>query len=104
VLSAESAHIGDEGGTAARRRGPALAPASAFAHGVQALAVAGFAVIEFALVIIPLAFLAAAPARTMTATQHSKNWLTGHVREILAALALFADGYMVISATLRPLS
>ncbi|HXZ74687.1 MAG TPA: GAP family protein, partial [Streptosporangiaceae bacterium] len=36
----------------------------------QALAVVGFVVIEFALVIIPFALLAAAPERTMTATQH----------------------------------
>ena len=67
----------------------------------QALAVVGFVVIEFGLVIIPLAFLAAAPDRTMTATRHLKDWLARHAREILAALALLAGGYMVISGTLR---
>ena len=72
-----------------------LAPAA------QAFAVVGFVVIEFGLVIIPFAFLAAAPDRTMTATRHLKDWLARHAREILAALALLAGGYMVISGTLR---
>ena len=72
-----------------------LAPAA------QALAVVGFVVIEFGLVIIPFAFLAAAPERTMTATRHLKDWLGRHAREILAALALIAGGYMVISGALR---
>jgi len=67
----------------------------------QALAVVGFVVIEFALVIIPFALLAAAPERTMTATQHFKDWLGRHARVILAALAMLAGGYMVISGTLR---
>jgi hypothetical protein len=68
---------------------------------VQAAAVAGFVVIEFSLVIIPFAFLAAAPERTMTATQHFKDWLAGHARQLLAGAALLAGGYMVISGTLR---
>ena len=67
----------------------------------QALAVVGFVVIEFALVIIPFALLAAAPERTMTATQHFKDWLARHARVILATLAMLAGGYMVISGTLR---
>jgi len=37
-------------------------------------------------VIIPFALLAAAPERTMTATQHFKDWLARHARVILAAL------------------
>ena len=71
------------------------------ATAAQALAVVGFVVIEFGLVIIPIAFLAATPERTMTATRHLKDWLARHAREILAALALLAGGYMVISGTLR---
>jgi Sap, sulfolipid-1-addressing protein len=71
---------------------------------VQAAAVGGFVVIEFALVIIPFAFLTTAPERTMTATQHFEDWLTSHARQLLAAAALLAGGYMVISATLRLLN
>ena len=71
------------------------------ATAAQALAVVGFVLIEFGLVIIPFAFLAATPERTMTATRHFKDWLARHAREILAALALLAGGYMVISGTLR---
>jgi uncharacterized membrane protein YkgB len=71
------------------------------ATAAQTLAVVGFVVIEFGLVIIPLAFLAATPERTMTATRHFNDWLARHAREILAALALLAGGYMVISGTLR---
>jgi hypothetical protein len=68
---------------------------------VQAAAVAGFVVVEFSLVIIPFAFLTAAPERTMIATQNFKDWLTGHARELVAGAALLAGGYMVISGTLR---
>jgi hypothetical protein len=68
---------------------------------VQVLAVVGFAVIEFALVIIPFAFLAVRPQATKRAVQRFKDWLTGHARQLLAAAALLAGGYMVISGTLR---
>jgi len=68
---------------------------------VQALAVAGFVVIEFALAIIPFAFLMIRPEATERAVQRFKDWLTGHARQILAAAALFAGSYMVISGTLR---
>jgi hypothetical protein len=71
---------------------------------VQALAVVGFVVIEFALVIIPFAFLAARPAATETAVHRFKDWLTRHARQILTAAVLLAGGYMVISGTLRLLS
>ena len=71
------------------------------ATAAQALAVAGFVVIEFGLIIIPSAFLAATPERTMTATRHFKDGLSRHAREIRAALALLAGGYMVISGILR---
>lgn len=71
---------------------------------VQAIAVVGFVVIEFMLVIIPFAFLAAAPERTRIATQGFKDWLTGHARLLLAGAALLAGGYMAISGTLRLLA
>ena len=45
--------------------------------------------------------LTAAPERTTIATRHFKDWLTSHARQLLAAAALLAGGYMVISGTLR---
>ena len=49
---------------------------------------AGFVVIEFALAIIPFAFLMIRPEATERAVQRFKDWLTGHARQILAAAAL----------------
>jgi hypothetical protein len=72
--------------------------------GVQALAVAGFVLIEFALVIIPFAFLTVRPESTERAVQRFKDWLTGHARQLVTAAALLAGSYMVISGTLRLLS
>jgi hypothetical protein len=46
---------------------------STLSPAVQALAVFGFAIIEFALVIIPFAFLAARPAATERAIHHLKT-------------------------------
>jgi len=71
---------------------------------VQAFAVAGFVIIEFALAIIPFAFLTARPEATKRAVQRLKDWLASHARQLLAAGALLAGSYMVISGTLRLLS
>jgi heme/copper-type cytochrome/quinol oxidase subunit 4 len=71
---------------------------------VQALAVAGFVVIEFALAIIPFLFLTVRPEATARATRHVKEWLVGHAWQLLTAIALLVGGYMVLSGTLRLLS
>jgi hypothetical protein len=68
---------------------------------VQALAVAGFVVIEFALVIIPFLFLTVRPQATEGATQRFKDWLIGHARQLLTAITLLVGGYMVLSGTVR---
>jgi len=68
---------------------------------VQALAAAGFVVIEYALVIIAFAFLIVRPEATERAIQRFKDWLTHHARQVLTALALLVGGYMVLSGTLR---
>ena len=62
---------------------------------------AGFVVIEFALVIIPFLFLTVRPEATEMATRHFKEWVIGHARQILTTLALLVGGYMVVSGTLR---
>jgi hypothetical protein len=68
---------------------------------VQVVAVIGFVVINFALVIIPFAFYIYRPLRTEKAIKRFKDWLTSHERQIVAAVALFAGGYMVISGLVR---
>ena len=68
---------------------------------VQVVAVIVFVVINFALVIIPFAFYIYRPLRTEKAIKRFKDWLTSHERQIVAAVALFAGGYMVISGLVR---
>jgi drug/metabolite transporter (DMT)-like permease len=70
----------------------------------QAVAVVVFALIEFSLVIIPFVFLVARPAATRTQTRRAQEWLMGHARQLMAAVALFVGGYMAISGLVRLLS
>ena len=67
----------------------------------QVIAVFVFALIEFSLVIIPFVFLVARPAATRAQTERAQNWLMGHARQLLAAVALFVGGYMAISGLVR---
>ena len=75
-----------------------------FTTPLQTLGVVLFVVIEFALVIIPFAFLTFRPEATERAVRGFKGWLTSHARQIVAVAALLAGGYMVISGTVRLLS
>ena len=70
----------------------------------QAIAVVVFVVIEFSLVIIPFAFLVARPEATKAQLKRAQAWLMSHARQLMAAVALFAGGYMVISGLVRLLS
>ena len=71
------------------------------ATAVQAAAVVGFVVIEFALVIIPFAFLVARPEGVKAGVERFKVWLIKHALQVMGAVALVAGGYMVISGVLR---
>ena len=71
---------------------------------IAVIAVVVFVVINFALVIVPFAFLGVHPQRTEKAIRRFKDWIASHERQIAAAVALFAGAYMVISGTLRLLS
>jgi len=71
------------------------------APAVQAVYVVVFVVIEFALVVIPFAFLVARPEGVKTAVERFKVWLFRHALQVVGAVALVAGGYMVISAVLR---
>ncbi len=68
---------------------------------VQVAGVFVFCIINFALVIIPVAFFVTEPARAGEAIKRFKVWLTTHERQIAAAVALIAGGYMVISGLIR---
>jgi Sap, sulfolipid-1-addressing protein len=68
---------------------------------VQAVAVVIFVLIEFSLVIIPFVFLVARPEATKTQLKRAQDWLMSHARQLMAAVALFAGGYMVISGLAR---
>ena len=56
----------------------------------------------FGLACLPPARSAAAPGRGHAwATRRFKDWLIGHARQLLTAIALLVGGYMVLSGTLR---
>jgi Sap, sulfolipid-1-addressing protein len=67
----------------------------------QAVAVVAFVLIEFSLVIIPFVFLVARPEGTKAQLKRAQDWLMSHARQLIAAVALFAGAYMVISGLAR---
>ena len=71
------------------------------ATAVQAADVVVFVIIEFALVIVPFAFLVARPEGVKAAVERFKAWLVRHALQVTGAVALVAGGYMVISGLLR---
>jgi len=68
---------------------------------VQVIAVVVFVCINFTLVIVPFMFYLSRPLGTEEAIKRFKNWITSHERQIAAAVALLAGGYMVISGLAR---
>ena len=71
---------------------------------IAVVAVLVFVLINFALVIVPFALILSRPEGTVDKITRFKNWIFSHERQIAAAVALFAGGYMVVSGTLRVLS
>jgi len=71
---------------------------------VAVVAVVVFVLINWALVLVPFAFLGFRPQGTEKALKRFMEWLTGHERQIAAGVALLAGGYMVISGLVRVLS
>jgi len=70
----------------------------------QAAAVVVFVLIEFSLVIVPFVFLVARPEATKAQLKRAQDWLMSHARQLMAAVALFAGSYMVISGLARLLT
>jgi Sap-like sulfolipid-1-addressing protein len=71
------------------------------ATAVQAADVVVFVILEFALVIVPFAFLVARPEGVKAGVERFKVWLIRHALQVVGAVALVAGGYMVISSLLR---
>lgn len=69
--------------------------------GAQAIAVLVFAIIAFLLVIIPFALLELRPEATKANLRHIQDWLTGHARQLMAAVALLLGAYLAISGLIR---
>jgi len=67
----------------------------------QVVAVVIFVLIEFALIIIPFAFLALRPEATKARLKHSQDWLLSHARQLMAYTAVILGAYLAISGLVR---
>ena len=68
---------------------------------VQVAAVVVFVLIEFALIIIPFAFLELRPEATKARLSNAQAWLLGHARQLMAYTALILGAYLVVSGLVR---
>jgi len=69
-----------------------------FSTETKVVAVFLFAIIEFALIILPLILLALWPATAATVLRHSQEWLSHHGRQLGAWIALILGTYLTISS------
>jgi hypothetical protein len=67
----------------------------------QVVAVVIFVIIDFALIIVPFAFLELRPEATKAALKTAQDWLLGHARQLMAYTALILGAYLVISGLIR---
>ena len=67
----------------------------------QVVAVFVFVLIDFALIIIPFAFLELRPEATKAALKHTQGWLLAHARQLLAYTALILGAYLAVSGLIR---
>ena len=67
----------------------------------QVLAVIVFVIIDFALIIIPFAFLELRPEATKARLKHGQDWLLSHARQLMAYTALILGAYLAVSALVR---
>ncbi len=63
----------------------------------QVVGVILFVLIEFSLIIIPLAFLELRPEATKAALKNAQDWLLGHARQLMAYTAMVLGAYLAIS-------
>ncbi len=76
-------------------------PPSKSSTAAQVVAVVIFVLIDFALIIIPFAFLELRPEATKAALKKAQDWLLGHARQLMAYTALILGAYLAISALVR---
>jgi hypothetical protein len=67
----------------------------------QVIAVVVFVIIDFALIIIPFAFLELRPEATKARLKHTQEWLLSHALQLMAAIALLLGAYLAISGLVR---
>ena len=70
---------------------------------VAVIAVILFVLINWALVLIPFAFLEFRPQGTEQAIKRFLDWLTSHERQVAAGVCLLAGAFMMITGALRVL-
>ena len=75
--------------------------AGQYSTATQVIAVVLFVIIEFLLIIIPFAFLELRPQATKAGLKRAQAWLTGHVLQLMVAIALLLGAYLTISALVR---
>jgi Sap-like sulfolipid-1-addressing protein len=68
---------------------------------VQVVAVIVFVLIDFALIIIPFAFLELWPEATKARLKRSQDWLLSHSLQLIAYGAVILGAYLTISAVVR---
>ncbi len=61
-----------------------------------------FVIIEFALVIVPYAFLELRPESTKRQLKVAQGWITGHARQLIAIALIIAGTYMTVTGLIRP--
>ena len=71
---------------------------------VAVIAVIVFVIINWALVLVPFAFLMARPQGTEDALKRFEHWLTSHEQQVAAGVCLLAGAWMVITGLVRVLS
>jgi len=72
-----------------------------YSTAAQVAAVIVFVLIEFALIIIPFAFLVFRPEATRALLKHAQDWLTGHSRQLIADTAMILGAFMAISGLVQ---
>ncbi len=72
-----------------------------YSTATQVVAVVVFVVIDFLLIIIPFAFLELRPEATKTLLKNTQDWLLGHARQLMVAVALLLGAYLAVSGLVR---
>jgi hypothetical protein len=78
--------------------------AGRYSTATEITAVVVFNLIMFSAVIVPLAFLETRPEGTRSKLRFVNEWVSGHARQLIAAVAVAVGAYMTISGFVRLLS